>query len=85
MSSHTSLAELRQMSVSDLRREIVEKRALVSKMRLGIAIQKEKDTSRYQREKKELARLLTVLHEKEAEATLPRRGVAKGEADSTQT
>ena len=67
MATITSLTELRNMPVSDLRKEVMNQRNIVAKMHLGIEMSKEKDTARYQREKKQLARMLTVLKAKEAE------------------
>ena len=60
-----SLTEIRRMERQDLEREIMAKRALVTKLHLSIVMQNEKDTAKYQRENKELARLLTVWREKE--------------------
>ena len=55
------------MPASDLRKEVRTQRNTVAKMHLGIEMSKEKDTARYQREKKQLACMLTVLSVKEAE------------------
>ena len=65
MAAITSLTELRNMPLTDLRREVRAQRLLVAKLRLGVHMQKEKDTARYQREKKQLARMLTILQEKQ--------------------
>jgi len=64
MPSLLSISELRNMNHSDLLREIREQCALVAKLRLGIKMKKEKDTAKYRREKKQLAKMQTVLTEK---------------------
>ena len=61
MSSSITITELRSMSLPDLLREIRSQRSSVRKMRLQITMNTEKDTARYRREKKALARMLTVL------------------------
>ena len=55
------------MPVGDLRKEVRAQRNVIAKMHLGIEMSKEKDTAKYQREKKQLARMLTVLKSKENE------------------
>ena len=61
MATHvTSFGELMAMPFDDLRKEIVTQRALVRKMRLSIHLNKEKDTAKYRREKRALARMLTA-------------------------
>ena len=67
MASTTTIKELRNMQISDLIKEIKSQRTLVAKLRLGVKMQKEKDTSKYTREKKQLSRMMTVLTEKRAE------------------
>lgn len=78
MSKNSPATELRSFSADDLRKEIAAKRTVVSKLRLGIQMRTEKDSAKYRREKLQLARMLTVLTEKEralpaskAPATLP--------------
>ena len=56
-----TFGELTAMPLEDLRKEITQKRSLVRKMRLGIQMNKEKDSARYRREKRGLARMLTAL------------------------
>lgn len=65
MPKTTSAAEMRKMSPDDLRKEIAERRASVAKMKLGINMRSHKDTAQFRRDKKEVARLLTVLGEVE--------------------
>ena len=71
MTHKVTIAELRKMGVKDLLGEIVLKRLEVAKMRLGITMQKEKDTGKYRTEKKQLARMLTVLNEKNTSPRTP--------------
>lgn len=62
---HTA-AEMRKMQADELRKEIAAKRSSIAKKRIGIALRSEKDSATFGREKKELARLLTVLNEMSA-------------------
>lgn len=82
MAKHTSTAELRKMSAADLQKEIAEKRNTVAKKKINIALRSEKDTAAYNREKKEIARMLTVLNENagKAEKTPTKTLKAKGKA-----
>ena len=67
MAKKTSIKELRNMNLADLTKEVLAQKSLVAKMRLGIEMAKEKDTGRYQRERKQLARMSTVETEKKKE------------------
>jgi hypothetical protein len=64
MSENLTPAELRNMQVADLRREIAAQDGVVRKMRLGILMKKEKDTAKYRREKRLGARMKGILSEK---------------------
>lgn len=66
MPKTTSAAEMRKMTPADLRKEIAERRSSVAKMKLGVEMRSHKDTAQFRREKKELARLLTILCEVES-------------------
>lgn len=68
------------MQHADLARDTRDQRTLVSKLRLGIKLQKEKDTAKYRREKKLLSRMLTILSEKSAAPALVRRSPPKADA-----
>ncbi len=61
MPAKISIKELKNMPLEDLLREIKEQSSVVAKLRLGIKMNKEKDTAKYKREKKQLARMKTVL------------------------
>lgn len=52
------------MQIEDLQKEIKQKRLIVAKMHIEIEMRSEKDTARFLREKKELARMLTIVQEK---------------------
>jgi ribosomal protein L29 len=62
--AHTlTIQELRNMRPADLQKEIAAQRTLVTKMRLGITMNKEKDVAKYRREKQVLARMHTAFTE----------------------
>lgn len=63
MAHHVTAKELRNMQLEDLKREIVEKQLIVAKMRIDVGMNVEKDTAAFAQEKKNLARLLTILRE----------------------
>lgn len=66
MATILSIAELRNMTVTDLLREVESERRCIAQLRLGVKVGKEKDTARYRREKKYLARMLGVISAKES-------------------
>lgn len=59
MTTHSSMDELKAMQMPDLLREMKAQELLVEKLRLGVALKKEKDTARYRREKRQFARMKT--------------------------
>ena len=61
MSSLFTTKELSGMQTSDLQKEIRSQRSHVQKMRVQITMNTEKDTAKYRREKKALARMMTFL------------------------
>lgn len=65
--SKTTVAEFRKMTVADLRKEEMQQRTELAKLRLAVHMQKEKNAAKYTAAKKQLARLLTVVTEKAAE------------------
>lgn len=71
MTPKTSAIELRKMQADDLTRDAAAKRLEIAKMRLGIEMRQEKDSAKYRKEKKELARMLTVLNEKKRSPKKP--------------
>lgn len=58
----SSFGELLAMPSDELRRDMAAQRVLMRKMRMGVELKKEKDTARYRREKRQLARMLTAFH-----------------------
>ena len=63
MAAHqTSYGELLAMPIDELRKDILMQRALVTKMRLGLELNKEKDSAKYRRERRMLARMLSAIH-----------------------
>jgi len=74
MAATLTMDELKNMNLADLKREIREQSAMVAKLRLGISMKKEKDTAKFKREKKQLARMLTVLTQKTVDAAAPAAG-----------
>ena len=67
MAKQTSIKELRNMKLVDLLKEIQTQKELVTKMHMEIAMAKEKNTGRYQQERKQLAKMETVATEKRLE------------------
>jgi ribosomal protein L29 len=61
MTTHTPVAELARMTVSELRKELQIKRAELAKMRMGLAMQSEKNSALYKSHKKDVARMTMVL------------------------
>ncbi len=68
MAHQITFAELLGMQADDLRRELRAQETLVRKLRIGISLNKEKDTAKYRREKKTLARMHTAATQKQASA-----------------
>lgn len=65
MATHTPPSEMRKMQLSDLRSEVSDLRASIAKMRMGLSLRSEKDSAEFRRQRKTLARMLTVMAEKE--------------------
>lgn len=85
MTRRVTIAELRKMGTKDLQGEIMGKRLEVAKMRLGIVMQKEKDTGKYRTEKRKLARMLTVLNEKTPKIPTITRTPRRGSSASSES
>lgn len=64
------------MQEKDLAKEIRDQQNLVVKLRMGVKMQKEKDSAKYIRAKKQLARMKTVLNELKNKATEPTTATA---------
>ena len=61
------ISEIREMSVSDLRDRIAVEKANLDTMKMNHAISPLEDTSMFKKSRKDIARMLTVLTEKEKE------------------
>lgn len=64
MSTTVTMEELMKMQHEDLLREVRAQQTMVEKLRIGIKMSKEKDTAKYRREKRQLARMHTALTRK---------------------
>ena len=61
------ISEIREMSVADLRDRIAVEKANLDTMKINHAISPLEDTSKFKKSRKDIARMLTVLTEKENE------------------
>ena len=61
------ISEVREMSVADLRDRIAVEKANPDTMKMNHAISPLEDTSMFKKSRKDIARMLTVLTEKEKE------------------
>ncbi|TSC60761.1 MAG: hypothetical protein Greene041662_64 [Candidatus Peregrinibacteria bacterium Greene0416_62] len=64
MAKLPTITETRKMSIEDLRSEAATIRREAARIRLGVELSKEKDTSQVKKLRKHLAQILTVLQEK---------------------
>lgn len=81
---HFSAAELKRMTLSELRKELSVKRADAAKMRLGLTMQKEKNSALYRRLKADIARILFVVSGMEKGGKSTDREVPKAEESPSQ-
>lgn len=70
MASLPTIKELRSMQVKDLIDEIAQQQGVLAKLRLDVALMSEKDTAKLRRLRKAIARMNTVLAEKQNSATV---------------
>lgn len=61
------ISEIREMSVADLRDRIAVEKANLDTMKINHAISPLEGTSKFKKSRKDIARMLTVLTEKEKE------------------
>ena len=59
------ISEIREMSVADLRDRIAVEKANLDTMRINHAISPLEDTSKFKKTRQDIARMMTVLAEKE--------------------
>lgn len=64
MPSLTTITELRNMSTEELVREGAQIRSESARIKMGLTLQREKDHAKYQRLKKQIARIETVLSDR---------------------
>ncbi len=67
MEKNMKISEIREMSVADLRDRIAVEKANLDTMKINHAISPLEDTSKFKKSRKDIARMLTVLTEKEKE------------------
>ena len=67
MEKKMKISEIREMSVADLRDRIAVEKANLDTMKMNHAISPLEDTSMFKKSRKDIARMLTVLTEKEKE------------------
>ena len=59
------ISEVREMSVADLRDRIAVEKANLDTMRINHAVSPLEDTSKFKKTRQDIARMMTVLAEKE--------------------
>lgn len=77
MASILTTKELRNTPVDELRKEAVEKGKGIAKMKLALQMQSFKDSALFRREKRQLARMLTIIAEKNGVAAPELKKAAK--------
>ena len=65
METKMKISEVREMSVADLRDRIALEKANLDTMRINHAISPLEDTSKFKKTRQDIARMMTVLAEKE--------------------
>ena len=65
MEKKMKISEVREMSVADLRDRIALEKANLDTMRINPAISPLEDTSKFKKTRQDIARMMTVLAEKE--------------------
>ncbi|MCI6769798.1 MAG: 50S ribosomal protein L29 [Candidatus Cryptobacteroides sp.] len=65
MEKKMKISEVREMSVADLRDRIALEKANLDTMRINHAISPLEDTSKFKKTRQDIARMMTVLAEKE--------------------
>lgn len=84
MATKISIKELKNMPIEDLLREIKEQSAVVAKLRLGVKMNKEKDSAKYKKEKKQMARMKTIINEKNQKNQKKQKNQRKKPSDSLE-
>ncbi len=71
MTPQTAIIELQRMTPQELRKDLEIKRAECAKLRLGLAMQSEKNSGTYRALRKEIARMCMVLQAMERGGKVP--------------
>ena len=61
------ISEVREMSVADLKDRIAAEKANLDSMKINHAISPLEDTSKFKKTRRDIARMITILAEKEKE------------------
>ncbi len=67
MENEMKVSEVREMSVADLRDRIEVEKANLDSMKINHAISPLEDTSKFKKTRQDIARMITILAEKEKE------------------
>ena len=65
MTTKLSMDELRRLPLEECQKAIKEASVRLAKLRIHVALQREKDTAKLRRERRQLARFKTALRERE--------------------
>ncbi|MDY3963517.1 MAG: 50S ribosomal protein L29 [Candidatus Cryptobacteroides sp.] len=65
METKMKISEVREMSVADLRDRIALEKANLDTMRINHAVSPLEDTSKFKKTRQDIARMMTILAEKE--------------------
>ncbi len=74
MTTLVSITELKRMTVSELRKDLAMKRIDAAKVRMGLALQSEKNHAAYRVMKRDIARMTMVLADMERSGTSEKSG-----------
>src|SRR3989344_7220800 len=85
MATILTAKELRNMTREDLLKDVTAQRGLVARLNMGIRLQKEKDTAKYRREKRALARMMTILTEKNRMIQTNQKKQKNGSSESSDS
>lgn len=68
MARSFAMTELQNMPLNDLLHEMKEVSSAILRLKMGVRLRKEKDTAKLRRERRRLARILTVVTQKQGSA-----------------
>ena len=81
MTVKLTTTEIRKMTDADLLQEAATRRGAIAKLKIHVRLGKEKDTAQVKRERRMLARILTIIGQKAAEK--PASGELKQQAKTS--